>query len=569
MRKLSVLLFLSVLLGALLGSGCHRNPVNADGQLIALDSLSAVSPDSALSLLQRVDTATLSESDLAYYSLLTTQSMFRAGIPVTDSATIARAWRYFKNHGPHDRQIRTLTFYGDVAEGMGCPKDAMRWYKRGELAAREQDDSLNVCYALMAIGELYKYYFDDSLAVARFRQSLDYVPAYRPDIKEFCFTNLSLLYQNNNGRKDSAAFYVQALKELVLEHNDSTMMPWATLTETSKLFYDSCFAQAKELAVANIRSYPDYIPFVGWTYASQSYTHLGMADSAEYYLHAAPPPASAADSSDYFYTQSLICGLKNEWKEAIRYELLSDSIVEGIRFNSDRKLLSLVEKETELQVEREHSRFSWHLLFAMVALLIALALTTVSTYRHRKERRDLIAYAEWIEKDYRQQLESLRKEKKAALQTAQSSAGSTDTEFLESLYSKLSAKLEKVLQSLGGMAKDFYVYGQNAEVFVKKFQKRMETTMEDKELWDHMESYINQTRGNALKHFFAAHPSMNVKNRRLVMLSILGFDSASIAACLGYNGPKVVSAIRSRMKKDFGINGDMGHYLVEHYAEST
>ena len=70
MRKLSVLLFLSVLLGALLGSGCHRNPVNADGQLIALDSLSAVSPDSALSLLQRVDTATLSESDLAYYSLV-------------------------------------------------------------------------------------------------------------------------------------------------------------------------------------------------------------------------------------------------------------------------------------------------------------------------------------------------------------------------------------------------------------------------------------------------------------------------------------------------------------------
>ncbi len=57
MRILTHILVLFVLLGALLGGGCRRGPGATESRLIALDSLSGTSPDSAFALLQAVDTS--------------------------------------------------------------------------------------------------------------------------------------------------------------------------------------------------------------------------------------------------------------------------------------------------------------------------------------------------------------------------------------------------------------------------------------------------------------------------------------------------------------------------------
>ncbi len=121
----------------------------------------------------------------------------------------------------------------------------------------------------------------------------------------------------------------------------------------------------------------------------------------------------------------------------------------------------------------------------------------------------------------------------------------TDAEFLQSIYAQLSAAFNEVMQSFGGMMTDFNLYGKNAEVFVKKFQNRLQSNLESKELWQHIESRINETRSGELGEFFAAHPDLSDKERQLVMLLVLGFDSASIAVCLGYSGPRVI-AVMSR-----------------------
>ena len=151
MKKLLHFIMAFLLLAAF-GVGCSRG--GGEAELVAIDSLIAVSPDSALAALGRIDTAALPESGRAYHALLTVQARFLAGHPATDSAGICRAWRWYAHHGPTDRQLRAMRYRATVAEEMGDPETAMRWYKRTELAARQANDDMQTGYVIMSMGVL-------------------------------------------------------------------------------------------------------------------------------------------------------------------------------------------------------------------------------------------------------------------------------------------------------------------------------------------------------------------------------------------------------------------------------
>ena len=635
MRILAKIWLLVMLLTLVIG-GCRRAPGEAERRLMAIDSLIAAHPDSALALLAAIDTATLAEPDRAYHALLQTQAMYKAGVPVDDSTLICRAQRYYADHGPVDRQIRAMRYRASVAEDLGDPEQAMRWYKSTELAAREHGDDFNTGYALMSMGLLYKTNFEDTLARMRYRQSLDFIPDSCIDIQMYCFYELSQLYQMDGASGDSALFFIQALRRMAQDNGDTTMMAWSLLSETSKQFYDSCYSASKNLAVEAIHTYSDVIPYTCWTYAIQSFARLRMVDSAEHYLNMAPPPVSAVDSAGYFHSLSMISSLKNEWKDAHRYEVLSDSLTESMRFNSGTTSLRPAENAASASFRNEKGKFqwlsSWPFLTAMaIASLILVAAAVIITLRRSKERKESMEHARWLESNHIQQLKHLQREmsdlaldsqtrldklssetqrlqdiaKKAELRAEQYEAElndrqreigrlmedqqearrqadqakasldenlrnvdmlrrkQMDTEFIQTLYAQLSAAFEDVIQSFGGMARDFTIFGKNADIFIKKFQKRMQSFVENQELWTRIETHINQSRKNALKNFCAAYPGLNEKERRLVMLTILGFDSNAIAVCLGYNGPKVVSAVRSRLKKRLSIESDLEAYVAQ------
>ena len=67
MKRIPRIFVTFVLLAVVLAGGCRRAPGGAEARLIVLDSLSKSAPDSALKLLDALDTATLSEADRAYY----------------------------------------------------------------------------------------------------------------------------------------------------------------------------------------------------------------------------------------------------------------------------------------------------------------------------------------------------------------------------------------------------------------------------------------------------------------------------------------------------------------------
>ena len=200
------LLFLTMLAAlALAAGGCRRAPGEAERRLIAIDSLIAAQPDSALALLAAVDTATLAEPDRAYHALLTVQSMYKAYIPATDSTLICRAWRYYRHHGPYDRRIRAMTYRAAVAEELGQPEQAMRWYKLTELDARRHHDNYNVGYALMSMAVLYQNNFMFAKAIEKFRPADSLLSEIDTGCSRFCQLQMAMLYLSDEANADSSS----------------------------------------------------------------------------------------------------------------------------------------------------------------------------------------------------------------------------------------------------------------------------------------------------------------------------------------------------------------------------
>ncbi len=390
MRTLTHILVLFVLLGAVLGGGCRRGPGVTESRLIALDSLIGTSPDSALALLQAVDTAALSDADRAYLDLLQTQALYKAYIPATDSTAICRAWRYYKDNGPYDRRIRAMLYRGTVAEEMGDPEEAMRWYKRTELTSHYKEDDFNSGYALMTMGELYQTNGEDRRSIDKYRMALDAFAGHYHEQQLFCCQQLSQIYQQDDIQPDSSAFFIDEAICLATAMGDSAALAVCLTNLAEKSFYADDYLQAKSQAVDAIQRFGHLMPYGNcWYIASQSYVKMGIIDSAEWYLSRVAAPATANDSIWSFQSQELLASSHGDWQKARSIKMVCDHIIESaINKYEGSALVEAEEKAiSEYNIaEKDRINLSQKKVW-WLAISVALILMLLSLVKWRKGKR--------------------------------------------------------------------------------------------------------------------------------------------------------------------------------------
>lgn len=117
MKKALLFLLLLVALG------CSRG---LDSRVALADSLMWERPDSALSILESIDTASLTApSDRARYALLLTQARHKNNIFETDDSLIASAVSYYDEHGPDSCRMLSLFYHAVVLNNSGNHSAAM------------------------------------------------------------------------------------------------------------------------------------------------------------------------------------------------------------------------------------------------------------------------------------------------------------------------------------------------------------------------------------------------------------------------------------------------------------
>ena len=525
--------------------------------------------------------------------------MYKAYIPATDSTLICRAWRYYRHHGPYDRRIRAMTYRAAVAEELGQPEQAMRWYKLTELDARRHHDNYNVGYALMSMAVLYQNNFMFAKAIEKFRPADSLLSEIDTGCSRFCQLQMAMLYLSDEANADSSSFYSQSALNNAIKANDSLAIAAALTIQSKALFYREQYRQSIGVAKHAIDAFPDHAPAQCWYFMSQSFLAVGDKDSAERYIALAPPPVTAADSVFFMHAKALLAEADGQEQEFHQYEEISDNIGENL--DDEDVACALVASESDAAGEwnREQADAKAAIIYSVLALalIVLCVLVYVSSRRNRQAMREI----EWLKQKHREQMpadsqsdagyghagqlvqttvtdsnnspamhspmaiepngETTAQPQLISLQESLDSAHS-DNEMLKQLYAKLSKAYCQVVEALGQIADDYYPHQQSANAFMKQFKLTFEKIWGENDTWAEIETHINHKYNNAIQRLNKLHPELTPAEKRLILLSVIGFDNTAIAICLNYKSPAVAAVMKTKLKKKLGIEGDLKAYIT-------
>ena len=530
---------------------CHRTS-EAEARLIAIDSLIPAAPDSALALLEAIDTTSLRGEMRAYHALLTAQALYKAYIPATSDSLINRAWDYYKDHGSYDRRIRAMLYKGTTAEELGHPDTAMYWYKRTELESRP-DDHYHRGYALMAIAELYKnaYYTKD--AIRHYREAIASMDALQESLSLFCAQQLSQLYLEEN--PDSAILFINRIEEYIQSSNDSTYLLTYLICKDKLCFFREQYEESKNEVRAAIDIFGNRVPFTCWYHLVVSYVKLNKPDSADYYLSIMPAPSSIQDSVFYFEMLQVISQHHGHLDEALNYEKASNNLSDKILTNDNE--YRRIEEQAIIDNASNIPVIKLAICFLILVSIISVLLVFI------RKQKNIVAQEQvkWLNDRYNEaqtrienlqneylQLVNTNKKDDVKLKLLQS-----DNEIMKLLNANMKSAFDNCISPLGDIAADYYEHGANASRFIERFNNEFQSCWREQDFWTAIEQHINQTRNNAIERITSVHHNITTSELRLIMLTILDFDATAITICLGYRNPNVLYSMKNKLKKKLGI----------------
>ena len=378
-------------------TGCGGSP-RYDARLVAADSLMHDLPDSALALVQAVDTASLPhEGDRAYRDLLLTQARYRCYITATSDSAINRALTYYRQHdGEREKLTRAYIYKGAVMEELGHPDSAMLYYKHAEATAAPTD-YFNLGYSNMRIAQLYQsLYTNDSAAFVRMKQADHYF---------FLINDTSYLITTSGtigaflcqSDKDSACIYLEKAISLANAINSPKRFKYQSKL-SGLYFYKGDYIKAKNLAMDIMKNsrnaYLDEILF--YYYAARSYIKLSMMDSAYYVKSIIPVPNNSLDSMNHYKLLSEIAWVEHRHEDYADYLSKSKDINDKIFNASSQSDISRAELKWDSDMAQTKYKKILHGRLVFISIILICIILLIILCATRIIKKKIIVYQDDI-----------------------------------------------------------------------------------------------------------------------------------------------------------------------------
>ena len=546
---LSVIVVALVLVAVVTGcGGMHRY----DARLAAADSLMHDVPDSALTLVQAVDPASLTrEGDRAYRDLLLTQARYRCYITATSDSDINRALAYYRHHdSEREKLTRAYIYKGAVMEELGHPDSAMLYYKQAEAIADEKDYA-NLGYVKMRIGTLYtNYYSMDGNDIKKYEEALMCYNNTNDTTSLFlCMNNLGCLYRETNPEKavqllQKASFIAKELKDtsFIISNNHALLVQY---------FYYGRFEEAHAL-IPQIISCLDQIKDYQLLFLiSNVYSRIHVLDSAQFYINKAIINHER-DSMPYYqmyFFESL--GeyelAKGDTLASLNYHQKSEQIASTLKSNN----IKLNILDTEKQFDNDQyvrNRLKSRKLRTSLNIFIAFFLLTVICfacyYYYKKHRYDNLINE--LKQEYQNQANNL-----ISLHNSIKELKICD-ENLKDFITSHTTLMQKVLEACYQAPKN--VLGKEIKQIVL-FQDK------NKNNWEKLYHYIDAQYNDIMKTTKQNYPQLNDKDLLLIALTCLGFSYIQIAIIMGYSNHTSISVLKKRLAIKMKLENSINDYI--------
>ena len=424
-KTISCLLFI-VLLATFFS--CRPKPMPA--LLLAADSLASANPDSALTLLARLeDSLRLAPEPVRmYYNLLTVKAQDKAYILHTSDSLIRTVVDYYERKNNHTYLPEAYYYAGRVYRDLNDSPQALEYFqKAAEAAEGGTDYNLKIrIYSQMGMLYIDQDIYDKALEALKKAKK---VSIQNSDSTALIF-NLRDIGRTFAGlhNADSCIYYYESALDLAKQIHDEYQIN-AISIELSGIFIQlERYQQAWALITStfyelNANPQPFY-----YTALAYYYDNIGEKDSAQYYYN------QMLTAGDFYHKRAAYKGLaqlsnkQNNYQLALRYTekyaAYTDSIQQDINQEAVRKVNALYNyqlREKENRQLKELARKQQATLNAIIlcALFIAIFSTAILITRRaiRNKRKLQTAWQQeklqkLAEEQYRTSQEYIRQNEK-------------------------------------------------------------------------------------------------------------------------------------------------------------
>lgn len=521
--------------------GCSRHA--DDARLLRADSLMTVAPDSAYAVLAAVDTSLLDDADRAYYALLRTQCDYKCYIPATDSALIVAALAWYHRHPQGDRLTRAMLHRGTVAEEMGNPVDAIKWYRHAEANADTADHNM-LGYINLRIADLYMGEYAKNerannyaqIAINHFKQ----INCTHYEIASI-LTLAALTYQDTCA---SIALFKNAF-ELADETHDSANVAIAGKKLSHLYLAAGDCEKSKHYASVLLRHYNTYLDDNICAYnLCRAYLCLNQLDSAKKLFNQLPPPCNREDSVMWLNLMVKFSMEKGDVRAYEKWNEKAEDYVDSVVQLSRSQDLLFADNEFDLMQSRAHQARLKNIALLVVTLLLAIIAIIVAMHLHRSNQN-----ARKYQRERHQnllELEALQKRHDIEMKDAEESyTQSIETLKQASVYRKaVEAQLNNAL--MVAESKSFHRFINDA-------------------FWKNLFCYANLMFNNLLERAVAA--GMNKKEeQKFFALCCLELPNSIIALIMDYTNTHYVTNKKAKLLKDyFNHQGPFSDFLEQEH----
>ena len=527
MRKLVIVLFILLLLEAV--SGC-TSPVRR--QLERAEAVMESAPDSALAILDSIDTASLTRaSDRALYALLLSQGREKNYAYNDSGLLIQEAVTFYSKNGDEYRKMLAQYYLGNAYYRKENYSACISLYFSSLKLAEKLNDHFRIAMCSRGISDVYNNTFNGSEELVYAKKEYEnFLKTGKTSHIDYAVLDLCRAYNNNN-LYDSCENRLKALIDTAIKRNDDYLLyetqKCLGLTYLRKHDYRANFKIVKSVCASHYANSEDS------AYLSMAYLNMGDIAESER-IH-----ASLQDS--------------NVINDYLEYKLLYEN-------NDLRGAISYLEKKDEKTNEIFKSRISQDLTTSLIkdfdsrekATSTELKYTKITLFLIAVSSLFLISILAFIFFAYRKRVQG--KEDKYILfsQELKDSLSSKDKSIRELMMSRyvLFDQLCQVLYEQG-----------ETESSKKKLMKSIvdlkQSFISDNKKIADLENYVNIHFDNILVELRLALPKLKEIDFRLFLFSALGFSINAISMFLEVDKISKVYDRKRRLKDKIKTLSDM------------
>ena len=538
---------------ALLLVGCHSDPQQVeliDRAEAVMDSI----PETALALLDSVDSHRLVRADNARYALLRTQAQDKNFIDVTNDSLINIAVDYY-THSRNNLRYRGMAHYykACVLYNAGYYEQATEHLIKAEEALLNTTEYNTTALTYNLLSEIYieQYRLDD--AIVLINKSRYYY--------KLCGNRKNIVY---NHLRLSNVLMIEHPADSVLCHLDSAQTIAERLNNEELLFtvenyrasfydYIKEYDRAKATLYNAFERYPAHKPNADdYFLMSNIYYNSGQLDSALYILdnYYAPLCQTQSNRKTLSLFRSDIYKSMQDYTKAYEYLFEYTRSLTNSGLMEQNKSINELEKKYRTELLREKNQLlATRSILLFVITLMATLIAALFIYLYIRQRQMRQAQYQQLHDEAQQEIGAILSQYNAIKEQLHTQLTQ------QQLYkNELQARID-TLRVLSGMTD---TYARNKEKFYDKCRSYINMCNQTED------SFVKDIRAIAslycegfVETIQSLSNDLTNEEINLACLILLGFDNYQIRILFNHTHAQSIYNKRRRLRKKLGLDNDV------------